>query len=74
MRCTRRTYEVQAFRMRRRSYEVRDKGLAGCDRRRHDLPSPMLHAGNLVARRSEDAIRLIDQQILRTLPAKRAVD
>ena len=39
-----------------------------------DFLSAMQHASHLVLRRSEDAIRLVDQQVLRPLPAKEAVD
>ena len=49
-------------------------GRAAAARPAPDLLSAMEHASHLVLRRSDDAIGLVDQQILGPLPAKEAVD
>src|SRR5260370_987979 len=49
-------------------------GRAAAARPTPDFLSAMEHASHLVLRRSDDAIRLVYQQVLRPLPAKEAVD
>src|SRR6202158_6110402 len=49
-------------------------GSAAAARPTPDFLSAMEHASHLVLRRSDDAIGLVYQQVLRPLPAKEAVD